>query len=155
MTEANREIISSSRFAAAERLTEQIKAGVKRLLDEEMFWRCNSDCYSRDAPHHLPTLHSRQCGLEAFLSSHRISHFLFLPLYLFIYLPFFLIPVHLLGIVQGPLSHCVFSTPTCPFLPTPLLPPVAAAFLLRLRKRTSHEPFNRGESRRAPLNWHF
>lgn len=29
MTEANREIISSSRFAAAERLTEQIKARVK------------------------------------------------------------------------------------------------------------------------------
>lgn len=119
MTEANREIISSSRFAAAERLTEQIKAGVKRLLDEEMFWRCNSDCYSRDAPTTPSTLHSRQCGLEAFLSSRRISHFLFLPPYLFIYLPFFLIPVHLLGIVQGPLSHCVFSTPVCPFLPTP------------------------------------
>lgn len=128
MTEANREIISSSRFAAAERLTEQIKAGLKRLLDEEMFWSCNSDCYSRDAPpsHHLPTLHSRQCGLEASPSSRRISHLLFLSPYLFIYLPFLLILVHLLGIVQGPLSPCVFSSPACPRLPTPPPPFLAS-----------------------------
>lgn len=121
-----------------------------------MFWRCNSDCYSTDAlTAPLPTLRGRRCGLEALLSSRRISHFPFLPQYLFIYLPFFLIPVHLLGIVQGPLSHCMFSTPTCPYRPPPPPPPVAAAFLLRLRKGTSHEPFNQGESRRAPLNWHF
>lgn len=59
-------------------------------------------------------------------------------------------------------SLLVLRPPACPFLPPHpnppphlLLPPVAAAFLLRLRKGTSHEPFNRGESRRAPLNWHF
>lgn len=67
-----------------------------------------------------PFHHSRQCGLEACLSSHRISHFLFFPSYLFIYLSFFLIPVYLLGIVQGPFVSLHVSQP--PLLPTTTSP---------------------------------
>lgn len=64
------------------------------------------------------------------------------PSYLFIYLSFFLIPVYLLGIVQGPLFHCMLSQPFPPpslppahlFLSASFSPSVAAAFLLQLRK---------------------
>lgn len=86
MTEANREIISSSRFAAAERLTEQIKAGVKRLLDEQMFWRCNSDCYSRDAPATSPPSTADSVALRpsCHLAEFHTSYF-FPRIYSFIY----------------------------------------------------------------------
>lgn len=58
------------------------------------------------------------------------------PPYLFIYLSFFLIPLYLLGIVQGPLFHCMLSQPFPPSSSTSssLPPSVAAAFLLQLRK---------------------
>lgn len=79
------------------------------------------------------------------------------PPYLFIYLSFFLIPVYLLGIVQGPLFHCMLSPPF-PNPPPPLplhhhhhhhlfLP---ASFSRRRfsasaeKRGPSHEPFNHG-----------
>lgn len=71
------------------------------------------------------------------------------PTYLFIYLSFFLIPVYLLGIVQGPLFHCMLSQPLPPPpppLPLCLLQPFSRRrFSASAEKRgPSHEPFNHG-----------
>lgn len=107
-----------------------------------MFWRCNGDCYSRDS------LSRRQCGLEACLSSRRISHFL----HFFFLSPSLFLPSHAavfihLSIIflNSSLSvgNCsrtfvslyVISTPRTPSSTSSSLPPsVAAAFLLQLRK---------------------